>query len=146
MNDADHEARSSGPGSIPARGKRPVSLWIVSIYLLASGLLALVAAWQAPDFVGLAKVLDFLSALVQAGCGLLLVLGWNAGRRLYLLAVPVIILARALYLGSVMGFTDDDYPFLALSPFLIYGIVAFFLMRSKVENWLSASTPSRGRP
>ena len=133
----------SSPGSIFNRSKRPVSLWVVSVYVFLSGFIALVMSWQAPSFLGLGKTLGVVSALVQTGSGILLLLGLALGRRLYLFAVPVVILGQALYLGSVIGFTDDDFPIQGLSSFLVYGVVAFFLMRKPVRNWFAEDARSR---
>jgi len=144
MGDNDRETRERTLVADPKRGKRPISLWIISVYLILSGLFAFILSWQAPVASSLAKLLGVASALVQAGSGVLLLLGLNLGRRLYLFVMPVIILMQALYLGSVMGFTDDDFPIRGLSPFLVYGVVAFLLMRGTVKTWLAGGSQSFG--
>lgn len=144
MEEKDRSVHVPSDANGARQGRRPISLWIIPAYLLLSGVFAFLVSWQDPFASSLSKLLGVASAVVQAGTGALLLRGFDLGRRLYLVAMPIVIVIQAVYLGSIMGFTDDDYPFRALAPFLVYGVVVFFLMRSPVKRWLAASSQSGG--
>lgn len=127
--------RSNSDGE--ERGKRPIILWIVPIFLILASLFAFYMVLSDPFATTLSTLLGLSSVLVQFVSGALLLRGYDLGRRLYLYAIPIVILAQALYVGSKMGFNDDDFLVAALLPFIIYGLFVFLLTRPPVKKWLA---------
>lgn len=119
------------------RGKRPIILWIVPIYMLVAGILAFWLSWSDPFATSLSKLLGLASALVQFGSGALLLLGNDLGRLLYQTAIPIVIIAQVVYRGTVTGFNDDAFLFFALAPFVVYGLVVYLLRRAPARKWLT---------
>jgi len=110
---------------------RPISATVIPVLLLLFALGNLLSAGASvnpltgtriPDGI---KAFSLFVALVQGSAGVMLINRMEAGRKLYLIAMPLLILGLASYSPQ------------ALLSFIGYGAFAFFLTRPRFSAWLA---------